>query len=177
MPYKDPEKNKAYLKEYNAKWYLKNKGTLRYKERCKKNDKAYYERNKTERNARSAKYYNDNRDELLEKGKEYRIANMASIRIKNRKYDKANRSNRSENNKKYYQDNPEKRKEYYEKNKKHKLAGGKLRYAVKTGRIIKPSQCERCPSTENIQGHHEDYDYPLDVIWLCRSCHARLRRK
>jgi hypothetical protein len=25
----------------------------------------------------------------------------------------------------------------------------------------------------NVVAHHESYDRPLDVMWLCRSCHKR----
>jgi hypothetical protein len=28
----------------------------------------------------------------------------------------------------------------------------------------------------NIDGHHEDYHYPMYVVWLCRSCHLRLHK-
>jgi len=34
--------------------------------------------------------------------------------------------------------------------------------------------CSKCKSTERIDGHHPDYDRPLDVIWLCRPCHVLL---
>ena len=34
--------------------------------------------------------------------------------------------------------------------------------------------CSTCKSTERIDGHHPDYDRPLDVIWLCRPCHVLL---
>src|SRR5690348_5416393 len=33
--------------------------------------------------------------------------------------------------------------------------------------------CECCGSPKS-QMHHEDYDKPLEVIWLCRPCHMRL---
>ena len=38
--------------------------------------------------------------------------------------------------------------------------------------LTNPNQCERCSSTKSIQGHHPDYTKPLEVIWLCPSCHG-----
>jgi len=44
--------------------------------------------------------------------------------------------------------------------------------AVADGRLVRPDACEKCgSSTADLHAHHEDYDRPLDVIWLCRSCH------
>jgi len=44
--------------------------------------------------------------------------------------------------------------------------------AVEDGRLVKPRYCERCRRpTDNPQAHHEDYDKPLDVEWLCEPCH------
>ena len=51
------------------------------------------------------------------------------------------------------------------------VARRKLRDAVKWGHVEKPSVCNRCPTTKNIQGHHDDYYKPLEVIWLCSTCH------
>jgi hypothetical protein len=37
------------------------------------------------------------------------------------------------------------------------------------------SQCELCPDdniqTENLRGHHPDYDYPEIFVTICSSCH------
>lgn len=51
-------------------------------------------------------------------------------------------------------------------------ARGMVNYAVKSGRLNKPAQCEVCLSEGRIEGHHMDYNRPLDVVWLCTSCHA-----
>lgn len=54
----------------------------------------------------------------------------------------------------------------------HKLrAGLKVREAVRTGKLVKPDSCPNCGSPERLEGHHEDYSKPLDVIWLCNICH------
>lgn len=46
-----------------------------------------------------------------------------------------------------------------------------LQYAVKTGRIVKPKLCQRCKKEKRLSGHHENYNEPLKVLWLCSSCH------
>lgn len=57
---------------------------------------------------------------------------------------------------------------------KHSVSG-RLRYAVKIGRIIKSRQCSRCnKSGTRIEGHHPDHNFPYEVQWLCRSCHRTI---
>lgn len=51
-------------------------------------------------------------------------------------------------------------------------AAAKVRYAVWSGKLVKPSACQECGAAGPVQGHHHDYDKPLDVRWLCASCHA-----
>ena len=45
--------------------------------------------------------------------------------------------------------------------------------AIKRGDLVRPSYCEECWSESFIEAAHHDYDKPLDVRWLCRSCHRR----
>lgn len=62
----------------------------------------------------------------------------------------------------YTQNNPEKRK-----------AQRKLNYQIESGKMIR-GFCECC-GTEKADAHHwKGYDHPLDVQWLCRSCHVTL---
>ncbi len=48
-----------------------------------------------------------------------------------------------------------------------------LARAVRSGKIIKPTECSKCfESKPKIEGHHADHSKPLEVVWLCTSCHA-----
>ncbi len=65
----------------------------------------------------------------------------------------------------------------YKKHKVKWLARIKARYAVKKGILVKPKWCEVCNLVKPLQGHHEDYSKPLEVIWLCSGCHADADRE
>jgi len=47
-----------------------------------------------------------------------------------------------------------------------------VRNALKTGKLT-PEPCKVCRATKT-DAHHEDYNKPLDIVWLCRS-HHKLR--
>jgi hypothetical protein len=54
----------------------------------------------------------------------------------------------------------------------------KLQYAVKIGKIKKPTTCSVCNKVSSkINGHHENYNKPFEVIWLCNGCHQKLHNK
>ncbi len=54
--------------------------------------------------------------------------------------------------------------------------------ALLRGDLVKPAACETCGGHEEfghdgrslLHAHHPDYNQPLDVAWLCASCHQRL---
>lgn len=49
--------------------------------------------------------------------------------------------------------------------------------AVRKGSLIRPTVCQRCPATGDIEAHHDDYSRVLDVMWLCPVCHAARHRE
>ena len=60
--------------------------------------------------------------------------------------------------------------------KNQKIVNDKTAYAIKTGKIVKPENCERCTETE-IETHHPNYLEPLTVIWLCKKCHGEEHKR
>lgn len=36
---------------------------------------------------------------------------------------------------------------------------------------LKKERCMICETWIGVEAHHQDYAKPLDVVWLCKSCH------
>ena len=52
-----------------------------------------------------------------------------------------------------------------------------LASAIAKGTLVKSASCQSCGTSEGrIQGHHPDYTKPIDVMWLCATCHSRQHR-
>ena len=60
-------------------------------------------------------------------------------------------------------------KQYRSKYPERYKANTALNNAVKTGKVIKTA-CFSCGNT-SVVAHHSSYALPLDVIWLCQTCH------
>jgi len=57
---------------------------------------------------------------------------------------------------------------------KARLAQTTIRNHLSAGLLQRPTRCEKCgASGRMIEAAHFDYDEPLVVRWLCRSCHVR----
>lgn len=60
--------------------------------------------------------------------------------------------------------------------KRRKLvANDRLKYAVRSGKLQR-LPCEQCGDPKS-HGHHDDYNKPLDVRWLCALCHGKAHRR
>jgi hypothetical protein len=77
---------------------------------------------------------------------------------------------------------PERRKYVYQRAQsyvathvKARVAHTMVSNAIRDGRMNR-SPCESCGSKANIHAHHDDYDKPLTVRWLCVICHAEWHR-
>jgi hypothetical protein len=76
--------------------------------------------------------------------------------------------------------NPELRKKiqewknaWAERNPHKRKAQGIVSSAIQKGDLLRPEICSNCKQApKSIQAHHEDYEKPLDIIWLCATCHS-----
>jgi hypothetical protein len=46
-------------------------------------------------------------------------------------------------------------------------------YYVRTGKLERPTHCNECGLPGRIEAAHENYNDPLAIRWLCRSCHVK----
>ena len=54
-----------------------------------------------------------------------------------------------------------------------RLAHGKVFKAIARGDLVRPNICSNCSGSDSpIIAHHDDYSKPLEVRWICESCHA-----
>jgi len=117
---------------------------------------------------------------------QYRTDNIEIIKKYDRERSKTDKSRRTR--REYIQrlkiERPEeykemvymKTKKYRERNAEKDSSHRKISYAVSSGKIKKPSNCEMCGKKAKLQGHHSDYSKPLEVMWLCSECHATVHR-
>ena len=90
-----------------------------------------------------------------------------SIRYKDHEY--------MEQNKKWKDKNQDKVKEYRDQWKQENASIEKFHSTVYRARnkgVLIPTECcLLCKKIKPLQAHHSDYSKPLDVMWLCHSCH------
>jgi hypothetical protein len=108
-------------------------------------------------------------------------------------YDR-NRSNREERNEKtkqrvnkLYTEDPDykdkllaTKSRWAQRNPLKRKAQQALGNAIRDLKVIKPTSCEHCRTSEKqIQGHHWSYleQHWFDVIWLCTSCHGKEHKR
>lgn len=97
-------------------------------------------------------------------------------------YRERNREKIREMDKEYYEENSDKRKQYQKDHKKNNPkihdAYKHYRKALSEGSIERKEYCQICGTKDvALDGHHADYDKPLEVIWVCKSCHTYIHKK
>jgi len=138
---------KTCVAEYKKQHYLK--------------DKDKYKARSSERRKRIPA------EEMREYYREYREKNREEL----------NRKTRERNAKDNYKKSRERWARYSKNNPLKEWSRNELTKAIQRGDIIRPDKCSECGKECVPDGHHEDYRKPLDVIWLCRTCHGKRHRK
>ena len=59
--------------------------------------------------------------------------------------------------------------------KRRSAAHNAVARAIKSGLLVR-KRCLRCNEPKTV-GHHEDYDKPLEVMWLCQPCHKQRHKE
>lgn len=113
-----------------------------------------------------------NREKNAEYYKEYdkkRYKNDPRVKARHKRY-QSTEAGRAASNKA--------KSKWNERNAVKRGASAIVNNAIKRGEIIKPDSCECCgESNLRVEGHHDDYAKPLDVRWLCCSCHTQWHRE
>lgn len=147
------------------------------------------------------RYAEKNRERINAQARGYYHANPEKFRARKRAYDATEQGKEvsAKYNHEHWmrtRDDPrwrEKRSEYLREyrqahQEEHRLDGQRQRekfpdetraksmvnHAIRDGKLAR-QPCEVC-GTEPTQAHHDDYNYPLKVRWLCQTCHARWHR-
>jgi ribosomal protein S27AE len=59
--------------------------------------------------------------------------------------------------------------------KRRAKAHSAVSHAIRSGDLVR-LPCVRCGEKKSL-AHHEDYDKPLDVMWLCQPCHKQRHKE
>jgi len=172
----NPEKPKQHLKAYyeshKDKWVERRKSENPIK---KENRDEYFK-----------DWYRKNRDRVLsDRRKNYKEKQTEEIKAYNQKYYNENKDRIKENSYKNYlnlsEDKKKKRVEQvrnWRANNRHKSnAWSAVGNALIRGDLIKPVICEKCNCKDILHAHHEDYNKPLEIVWVCHSCHMKIHKE
>lgn len=153
---RDLEKRKAYQK----KWRAEHAEYLREYKRKKAHE--CYWKDPEKFRSRSRKYKKAHREQINEYAKKY----ASSHKEERKKYmslylKEYRKTHREEHRLSSY----EQRKKYPDETKARSITN----HAIRDSKLI-PQPCEVCGG-EKVQAHHDDYNCPLKVRWLCVKCH------
>ncbi len=125
------------------------------------------------------KHYRENRQAYLDKSKRWREDNPERAKEVRRIYYEEN-AERLRAQKRDYSRRPEvierqnERFREYRKDEeflRRERSRGMLNKRIQSKKITKPNRCSTCGEKGYVEAHHEDYDKPFDVIWICKLCH------
>lgn len=160
------------LKRANEHYALNKESVLAYK-------KQYYEDNAEALRASKISFYKANAERLVEEKRQWYAENADEVCEARRVVYAENPEKFRELARQYRAEHPDTCKQtcekYAEENPKKRKVLSKVANAIKRGDLVR-MPCEVC-GDPNSQGHHKDYDKPLDVMWLCQQHHTDWHRE
>jgi hypothetical protein len=125
-------------------------------------DRERYALNPNSKKESSLKYQKGNYDQCRQRIERWREENREKVQEQNRAS--------YQRNKQWYENRNAKQ------DKDKRYARMLLNAHIKMGKIDRPERCQECNCESKLHGHHQDYQKPLEVLWLCAKCHNRIHR-
>lgn len=162
--------NDTLVVERQKQWYIDNA------ERLKKYRKEYYSR--PEVKARIKKWRENNRDKINDSKRRYHENHKEEDNLRMKEYRKTHREAVKQIGALYREKNKERirpmHKEYERKYRQRwplkVKAHEEVAKAIRSGSLAK-KPCEICGDAKS-EAHHDNYNEPLKVRWLCKTCHT-----
>ena len=99
-------------------------------------------------------------------------AKSDSTKHRNNNVEKIREYDRSRGARQYKGYNKEYREKYPNKYRAHNM----INNAIRDGKLFSEG-CESCGSDGKTHAHHDDYLKPLNIRWLCPSCHSEWHKE
>jgi hypothetical protein len=161
MSNQEGENNPNWKGGITRNWnkYLKN---YRKTPKFKAKRKEYCEKTKDKAKKYHKERYEKNKKDILKNQREYYLKNKEIVKNSSKKRYLKNKDKIRKRGKKWYELN-------YFKEIVKRIAQRKIK-------IPKNQVCERCNEMLAVDRHHKNYKKPLEVKFLCRSCHLKIHR-
>ena len=163
---------KKYYEAHKENWQIREKNLSDcQREKRRIRSKEYFEKNK-ERilQEKREKYASIPKESKQHYSQEYYDANKEEICKRSRE----NYKNLSDEQKK---NNTERIKLWRRKNRQKMRAWSAVGNALLRGDMVKPIKCDVCLNESNrLHAHHDDYEMPLEVVWVCHKCHMNIHK-
>lgn len=149
--------------------YKTRKGKIAYKNQCKVCSSLY-----------KKQHYLNNREKYLERSKNQKIKDPVKYKEYLKSYYREHSEERKISDKDYAKKNREKINAYQRywrslpQNSVKKDAWKMVQLALKFNILQRPNCCSNCGVKCKPEAHHNDYNKPLDIVWLCKSCHEKV---